>query len=246
MKLFSLASILMVGLFNVSAHAALYDRGNGMIYDDVLDITWLQDANYAASSGYAAANAVGAPNSSYTNIQADGTMGWDAAAAWASQLVYGGFDDWRLATNHTVTPNQAQSEIYGYPDLGELGYMFHHNLGNPLTDNVPGGTCALDCLNNSSFVDPDTGLTVSFDNIQNGSYWDGALWSQYGGVLFYMGGGLQGVDEKDNSNYAWSVRDGDVGAVPVPAATWLFGSAILGLVGYKRKKNSEQGDQICF
>ena len=35
-----------------TASAALYDRDNVMIYDDVLDITWLQDANYAQISGY--------------------------------------------------------------------------------------------------------------------------------------------------------------------------------------------------
>lgn len=31
------------------AQAALYDRGGGLIYDSVLDVTWLQDANYAAT-----------------------------------------------------------------------------------------------------------------------------------------------------------------------------------------------------
>ena len=32
--------------------AALYNRGNGLIYDDVLNITWLQDSNYIVNSGY--------------------------------------------------------------------------------------------------------------------------------------------------------------------------------------------------
>ena len=30
-----------------TSHAALIDRGGGLIYDDVLNITWLQDAGYA-------------------------------------------------------------------------------------------------------------------------------------------------------------------------------------------------------
>ena len=37
---------------SVSADAILIDRGNGMIYDTDLDITWLQNANYAKTSGY--------------------------------------------------------------------------------------------------------------------------------------------------------------------------------------------------
>lgn len=35
-----------------TGNATLYDRGGGLIYDDVLDITWLQDANYGAGSSY--------------------------------------------------------------------------------------------------------------------------------------------------------------------------------------------------
>ena len=30
----------------------LFDRGGGLIYDDVLNITWLQDANYALTTGH--------------------------------------------------------------------------------------------------------------------------------------------------------------------------------------------------
>ena len=34
-------------LFGSTASATLIDRGGGLIYDTDLDITWLQDANYA-------------------------------------------------------------------------------------------------------------------------------------------------------------------------------------------------------
>src|SRR5437879_5591769 len=69
-----------------NASATLFDRGGGLIYDDVLNITWLQDANYAQTSGF----------------DADGLMNWDNAKAWAAGLSY--FDsvrnvtwtDWRL------------------------------------------------------------------------------------------------------------------------------------------------------
>ena len=45
-------TIISMSVLPFTANAALYDRGNGLIYDDVLDITWLQDANYAKTSGY--------------------------------------------------------------------------------------------------------------------------------------------------------------------------------------------------
>ena len=66
---------LIAGLtfsLSVGANAALFDRGGGLIYDDVLNVTWLQDANYAQTSGY----------------DADGGMTWGNAVAWVSDLSY--------------------------------------------------------------------------------------------------------------------------------------------------------------
>ncbi len=70
------------------ANAALWDRGGGLIYDDVLDITWLQDANYAG-----------------TTIN------------WADQLVYQGYEDWRL-------PSTSGTES-GYVNEGEMGHLYY-------------------------------------------------------------------------------------------------------------------------
>jgi len=44
----TLIAFITVLLFSTTGvYAELYDRGNGLIYDDVLNVTWLQDANYA-------------------------------------------------------------------------------------------------------------------------------------------------------------------------------------------------------
>ena len=40
--------LLFFGVLGI-ANATLWDRGGGLLYDDVLNITWLQNANYAAS-----------------------------------------------------------------------------------------------------------------------------------------------------------------------------------------------------
>ena len=37
-----------------ASHAALIDRGGGLIYDDVKNLTWLQDTRYVVTSGYSA------------------------------------------------------------------------------------------------------------------------------------------------------------------------------------------------
>jgi hypothetical protein len=71
-------ALATVGLLSSGAvQAALHDRGGGLIYDDVLDITWLADANYAQTSGY----------------DSDGQMTFILANTWATGLSYGGSDD---------------------------------------------------------------------------------------------------------------------------------------------------------
>lgn len=75
-----LLTFVAIGLVAAPADATLFDRGNGLIYDDGLDITWLQDANYGVTSGY----------------DADGVMTWAEVLTWADTLIYGGHSDWRL------------------------------------------------------------------------------------------------------------------------------------------------------
>ena len=53
---------------------------------------------------------------------------------------------------------------------------------------------------------------------------------------FYFNFGRQYAGLKDNFYYAWAVRSGDVSAVPVPAAAWLFGSGLIGLLGVAKRK----------
>ena len=74
-KEFVLCLMAMTLILNIatSARAVLYNRGNGLIYDDDLDITWLQYSNYAEQ-----------------------TMNWDEAHLWVTDLVYMDYTDWRL------------------------------------------------------------------------------------------------------------------------------------------------------
>jgi hypothetical protein len=60
----------------------LIDRGRGLLYDVERDLTWLQDTNYARTSGRSP----------------DGQMTWDDAKAWVARLNYLGIKEWRLPT----------------------------------------------------------------------------------------------------------------------------------------------------
>ncbi len=77
-----LSLLLIIPSFSV--YAELEDRGGGLIYDTDLNVTWLQDANYASTSEYGGAYHI------------DGKMQWEDAMDWAGALAYQGYFDWRL------------------------------------------------------------------------------------------------------------------------------------------------------
>lgn len=62
------------------------------------------------------------------------------------------------------------------------------------------------------------------------------LYSGLGGIIL-SGTGFGGSFNSDFASAAFSAM-ADVGVVPVPAAVWLFGSALLGLIGYNRRRKT--------
>ena len=223
---------------SLNSFGALSDRGNGLIYDDVLDITWLQDANYAFTSGYSISNAVGEVEESQVNIQADGRMGWEAATTWVNQLSYAGYNNWRLPSANLMNSSNPCEANDGSCDFGynnttaEVGHMFYNNLNNSALTPI---------LTNISFTDSSSGLIKSFINVKNDKYWyqdELESNSAEDAWSFDASDGDNSDDAKVDSSYAWAVHDGDIGAspVPLPAGITLFLSGLVGL-GVMRARN---------
>lgn len=235
----ALAAVLALAFSN--AQAELFDRGGGLIYDDVLNVTWLQDANYASTSGYAA----------------DGRMTWSDANGWAAGLVFGGYDDWRLTKNSPVGAAWNHEFSYdGMTDIGmnitspnsELAYMYYVNLGLMGSYSTIGGLQQYFGVggNGGAPGEVDVGF---FKNIQSQGYWSGTTSGYYGNhaYVFYTDNGGQTVYDKQNYIfYAWAVRDGDVASVaaPIPEpetyAMMLVGLGFLGLIGKPRSSRTRE------
>ena len=82
-----LTGLLLLVATTLTVHAAIVDLGDGLIYDTVQDITWLQDMNYADTTGH---------DDILYAVDTDGTMFWADAVAWADNLIFAGGTDWRL------------------------------------------------------------------------------------------------------------------------------------------------------
>jgi hypothetical protein len=217
-------------------------------YDTVLNTTWLADANAGAGSVF--------DNGSST---IDGKMTWENANAWAAGLDVYGVTGWRLPTlspidgnsfNRTYPTYDGTSDagwtltttdgsdggwrdINGNP-VSELGHMFYVNLGNL-------GSCdPYDSDSSTAYCAPQEGFglknTGPFSNVSDALYWFDTEATNSAGWNFYTGHGRQKDSQKWRLSFAWAVLDGDVAAVPVPAAVWLFSSGLLGLIGISRRK----------
>lgn len=198
--------------------AALVDRGGGLIYDTVLDVTWLSNANV------------------------NGVNNWNDSSNWAADFSYYDsvrnvtYTDWRLPFSLQPDSNCAsQTDAgapYGIQSSGhnctgsEMGHLFS-DLGGVWGQSIA-------TAHNDNYY--------LFQNLEPHHYWTSEPYAPNPGNIWFFGwdDGDQSPDDRYGNLYAMLVRPGDVAtlATPLPSAMWLFGSGLLGLVGMARARRS--------
>jgi len=91
----------------------LIDHGRGLLYDVERDLTWLQDTNYAKTSGHSS----------------DGQITWDNARSWVARLSYKGITGWRLPT--ALNPDGSGPCIGDNCRDSELGHLVFTAFARP-------------------------------------------------------------------------------------------------------------------
>ena len=205
---FILISLALLSLSVPSvAQGALVSRLGGLAYYD----TEL-DVSWLTDANFARTS----------GFDPNGQMTWDMSSAWTAGLSVSGISGWRLPS-HDVNGDEVIINCTGGGVVGcsdnEMGYLYYEE---GITAFTPG----------------------SFLNLQNEDYWGSTEYlpsSQIDSWVFNLGqDGSQNENFNTDFNFAWAIHDGDVGnlaVVPVPAAVWLFGTALVSLVGFgKRRK----------
>jgi hypothetical protein len=203
-------------------------------YDPNLNMTWLRDWNYAATTHD-------------VNALPSGAMTWDAAKTWASNLTVGGFSGWSLpAITDTGAPRcdgiayvgtDCGFNVYGYgtnspgpASLSPMAYLWYVELGNKAYYDTSGNG-------------PQSGWgltnTGPFINMQSGFYWSGTESSQdYAWIFLTFSGGQREDNYAGTAKSVVAVRPGDVAAsVPEPGTMALLSVSLgaLGLVARRKR-----------
>ena len=203
LNLLSILSVIF--LFAVPAHADLIDIGGGMLYDDVLNITWTQNANLPGSLD----------------------LTWVDANSWAANLTLNGLAGWRLPYASVIAGvgpiatevvNCAAATELQCRD-NELGYMFYYNLG---------GLKGQDMRGNQTTVGGEVILGVQ-DNYWTATEAQPFIPSHHAWSFGFNGGG-EGVGDMVDPFTAWAVHDGKAASVPESSSILLLSLGITGLI----------------
>jgi hypothetical protein len=198
-------------------------------YDTVLDITWLADANYAATIGWVSPS---------LNV-AGGWMTWDEGIELINNTPIYGISGWRAPKLTDLgTPGCAGyangGTDCGYnvvPSSSEMVHLFSVTLGNHSVINPDGTRRAagdFGVINSGPFKNiqklPGYGLATPYapDPTQ--------IWA------FNPSSGIQAALSRTSGGFGWPVHDGDIAAVPEPQTYALMGLGLIGIAAVARRK----------
>lgn len=216
-----------------NAQASLTNVGNGLVYDSNINMTFTGDANLfktlAASTLNLVSTITNASGLSSGQFNAStGQMDWFGAQAWISYLNtinYAGHTNWNLPTTNLVNNNISLSN--GYSQTGSpLGELFYSELGGEKNKNIT-------ATHNDNFN--------LFSNVPvSTAYWSGKSNSDTAAWYFDYTNGNQAYTAKTNMLYVLPVFASEVSvssAIPVPGAIWLFGSGLIALLSFIKRRN---------
>jgi hypothetical protein len=177
------------------ARAELAAGADGQtVYDSMLNLTWLANANLAATQTFGV-----------SGINRDGSMSWDAAQRWIAAMNaarYLGSARWSLP--ETTLPDNGCSQnpktaAFGYGcTASQMGHLYYEELGG-----VKGST--IEITHGAAYT--------KFTNFQPYLYWSATLWTRVpnSAFSFSFGNGFQGTNVFANDMYVIPITPGKLG-----------------------------------
>ncbi|MCP3675330.1 MAG: PEP-CTERM sorting domain-containing protein [Gammaproteobacteria bacterium] len=153
-------------------------------------------------------------------------------------------DNWFVLSTYTsnlVTGVDYYLHVWGIDIYGPSGFIGEFSLDSSDHTFVNGSTTLL--TNTTDWKGNTTGWGTPYDTTLDdyGPNSTTTTWTSFGGVQgltdhsahwIWAGGGPIGDPSSDNAYFSTQIS---ATTVPVPGAIWLFGSGLIGLIGFRRK-----------
>jgi hypothetical protein len=166
----------------------------------------------------------------YTHRMISGAYTWDQQVSWAAGLNEAG-----VLTAYTIT-GLGPNETWVWDGNWRLP-----SYAGPTGSSFNDSTSEMGHLFNTSLLNTTT-LTnkLPFTDLQARIYWSGTVSAALSGNAWYIdfsNKGYQSTNQKSSLYSALAVRSGHVEStsVPIPAALYLLGSGLMGLVVLRRR-----------
>ena len=236
-KLYPFSIFLLIICFDTNA-ALVSILGGQAVYDTDLNITWVSDSSLAASNTFGLQTGVNlGPHPLDSSgqdgiINSNGTMDWQGALHWIDAMNasnYLGANNWRLP--FTLVPDAGcnNPSISGGRNCSgsEMGHLFYDEF-------MATGATPVTTTGNPTELD-------KFTNIVLGAYWSGTESDSLNAYSLTFGSGNQAIFGKGVQLGVWAVRDGNISAVPIPAAVWLFISGFTAIfISFCRRREIQK------
>jgi uncharacterized protein (TIGR03437 family) len=217
-KVLVLNAVLAVLAMQVSqAAGTLTLSADGLtVFDSANGITWLADANLAASTRF------GLPlctaSSGKPCVNESGVMDYQSATAWIAAMNtanYLGHNNWQLPTTPSIDKTCGK--------VGPNGDSFGFGCTAGALDSVYN---TLGLKSPATAVPIPNNIVGPFSNIQPYLYWSqSAGGSNQGNLTFSFATGWQGANTLPNFLYLWPMLPGRLPSIPTPAGDGLQVSA---------------------
>jgi hypothetical protein len=209
------AALVASALSPLSARATLVTSPDGVtVYDTANNITWLADANLAATNRFGLSVCSGSAIDRKTCANSSGSMSYQAAAAWVSAMNaanYLGHSNWQLPT----TPSLDN----GCGKTGPNGNSFGFGCSASAYGSLYYGSLGLQA--------PDTAVPIlsgtlgPFSNFQPYLYWSQTSAGGNGYATFSFNSGFQGANTAPNFLYVLPMIAGRIAGTPPATGTGL-------------------------
>ncbi len=229
-----------------AAQANLIGIGDGLVYDTATNVTWTDGSYFTTSFNSATDDGlIGAhvttpdgythtvTTSDFRNIPSFGPHAevatWWGATAYAQNLVY---DYNGVNVSNWTLPSIADLQSL-WNQLGTYGL----NTGSALAAEYP--TASTVDVSPFSYVLPKISVTDNVSGATNTAWYVDYTLSNPGQAVY----AAATASINTSTPNVWAVYNGDVrlltpATVPVPGAVWLFGSALLGFAGFKKRQSA--------